>query len=807
MIDSAPRILIDNLRKLICREQAAGLGDNELLERFLRERDEAAFEVLVWRHGGIVWNACRRVLGSGQDAEDAFQATFLAFVREGAAISKRHNLGCWLYRVAYRIAVKAKAAARRRDRRMTAGDVALLSKPSPSEERLAYDVRKLLDEEVDALPEKYRQPFVLCYFAGMTNAAAADVLGCAKGTVVTRLAWARQRLRGRLARRGLMVSAVALAAVLEENAAASAPAFLIGTAVKAGMLLMAGGGLGTRSALLADAVVRGMHAGKLKTTAAALLVVMTVAGMAVLACSAPASQEPMPPTPAAQTPKVELPAPPLPRVGVIVLDDCDPVFQGKDKYEDNLTFVTAAGQVRARVSGLNICQEIGSPHRIAIDPRRRRVWVSETVGERLLAYDLTGNLVVSVPNVKGWGLAVDPATGNVWVARGPGIVGEGTTEVFDPSGRSLAVHDIPGYDMAYDAKHNAFWLVDKNLVKVSIEGKVLLRQQIADWYAVSVAVDARSGTVWAVTRRHQRQGMGKNGLLTFDSAGKKLHDIALGDGIPFRVAVDERDGSAWVTDLRKGLRHYDSTGKLTSDLTLHALAAEVEPATGNVWVVTNEAILKITAQGKVLHRTPHRSETSQAWLATYVPARELTHKDPALNLSARELAELWTELVNPEFAKADDAWRRLGAAGDSAVTFLRQQIRPIAVPDVDVKRVERLVAELDAAKFATREGATKELLALGELAIVPLQRLIDKPPSAEARQRAVLLLEKLSEARPTPDRLRVVEAIDLLEELRSAKALQLLQEIERDALVPSIRREARQALERLSPDNKRSRKD
>jgi hypothetical protein len=140
------------------------------------------------------------------------------------------------------------------------------------------------------------------------------------------------------------------------------------------------------------------------------------------------------------------------------------------------------------------------------------------------------------------------------------------------------------------------------------------------------------------------------------------------------------------------------------------------------------------------------------------------------------------------------------------VTFLRQQIRPVAAPDVDVQRIERLVADLDAARFATRESATKELLALGELAMVPLERLVDRPPSAEARQRAVLLLDKLAEAKPTPDRLRVVEAIDLLEELRTAKALQLLEEIERDALVPSIRREARQARERVRPEDKGSKK-
>jgi hypothetical protein len=161
------------------------------------------------------------------------------------------------------------------------------------------------------------------------------------------------------------------------------------------------------------------------------------------------------------------------------------------------------------------------------------------------------------------------------------------------------------------------------------------------------------------------------------------------------------------------------------------------------------------------------------------------------------LAALWSDLVNPDAEKADAAWRKLGSAGDNAIAFLRQQIRPIATPVVDLKQIEKLLAELDSEKFAIRERATKELLAAGELAIVPIQRWLEKQPSGEATRRARIILGKLAEPVLTTDRRCVLEAIALLEQLRTAPARALLEEIEREALVPQICAEARQALRRV----------
>ncbi len=203
----------------------------------------------------------------------------------------------------------------------------------------------------------------------------------------------------------------------------------------------------------------------------------------------------------------------------------------------------------------------------------------------------------------------------------------------------------------------------------------------------------------------------------------------------------------------------------------------------------------LSPDGKLLATT---GPNARALLLWNVATRELTHQGPPLQLSARDLTGLWADLADRDYDKSDAAWRKLGAAGDHAIAFLKERVRPIAVPSLDLKRVEKLLADLDSDRFATRENATRELMSLGELAIVPLQRFLEKPPSLEAERRAQAVLEKLKEPVLTPDRLRVLEALELLEAMRSPRAVALLQEIERDALILQIRREARQAAQRAA---------
>lgn len=180
-------------------------SDGELLAQFVKTQDEAAFETLVRRHGPMVFRVCRRVLRDGADAEDAFQATFIVLARKASSVVKRESVSSWLYGVAYRVAVRARSRA---DRRLF-HEQQQVARPSVgnNDELVWRDLRPALDEEVNRLPEKYRSPVVLCYFEGKTNEEAAAQLACPAGTVKVRLMRARDLLRERLTRRGLMMSA------------------------------------------------------------------------------------------------------------------------------------------------------------------------------------------------------------------------------------------------------------------------------------------------------------------------------------------------------------------------------------------------------------------------------------------------------------------------------------------------------------------------------------------------------------------------------------------------------------------------
>ena len=171
-----------------------GSSDADLLARFAAARDEAAFELLVWRHGAMVLAACRRVLGHTEDAEDAFQAAFLVLARKAGGV--RQSVPAWLHRVAVRIA--ARLARKRRPTALL--EVEPAARPSPDAAERG-ELRGVLDAEIDRLSEPCRRAFVLCYLEGLSNADAARLIGCPVGTIESRLTAARRRLRDRLSRR------------------------------------------------------------------------------------------------------------------------------------------------------------------------------------------------------------------------------------------------------------------------------------------------------------------------------------------------------------------------------------------------------------------------------------------------------------------------------------------------------------------------------------------------------------------------------------------------------------------------------
>ncbi len=274
--------LLRHIHKLAAGRCWPQRTDRQLLDDFAARRDEAAFAALVARHGPMVLRVCRRVLNHEQDAEDAFQATFLVLARRTGSIRKREALANWLYGVAYRTAMKAKrSAARRRnhearlrERRTPvvarSGDRATTGGPTWDE------VQAVLDEEIQRLPDAYRAAFVLCLLEGKSGPQAAAELKIKAGTVWSRLTRARQLLQRRLTRRGLKLAAVLAALSVADSAGKAAlPAMLAHATVRNGLLVAAGetaaGQIPSHVAALAAGVTRAMFVTKAKIATAVVL--------------------------------------------------------------------------------------------------------------------------------------------------------------------------------------------------------------------------------------------------------------------------------------------------------------------------------------------------------------------------------------------------------------------------------------------------------------------------------------------------------------------------------------------------------
>jgi RNA polymerase sigma factor (sigma-70 family) len=251
--------------------EGAGQTDGQLLDLFVRNRDELALAALVRRHATMVWGVCRRILPAHHDAEDAFQATFLVLVRKADAVPRSGSVGNWLYGVARQTAVRMRAlAARRADRER---QVAVMPEPTSADEYLWNDLRPVLDGELCRLPDKYRVVLILCDLEGQTRHSVAAQLAIPEGTVASRLATARAMLAKRLSRRGVVVSSTLLGAVLASHAAADAvPAAVVASQIQT-IAVVGHAAASPAVAELVTGVTRAMFVSKLKAVAVVVLVV------------------------------------------------------------------------------------------------------------------------------------------------------------------------------------------------------------------------------------------------------------------------------------------------------------------------------------------------------------------------------------------------------------------------------------------------------------------------------------------------------------------------------------------------------
>ncbi|SIO28611.1 RNA polymerase sigma factor, sigma-70 family [Singulisphaera sp. GP187] len=299
-----------HLRTLFSVGVIAGLTDGQLLERFATHEGEAAelaFAAIVERHGPMVFRTCRGILGDDHEAMDAFQATFLVLLRKGNTLWVRDSLGPWLHRVACRASGRAKVNASRR-RVLERGAAERGNREGSG---ITGDLALALHEEVDRLPHHYRVPVVLCDMEGRTYEEAARHLGCPVGTVRSRLARGRERLRGRLIRRGLAPSSGSLGLALSADAATAAmPANLVGSTIQLATRVLVGstttaGGISASILEITEGISKIMLISKLDCVFAGFLgaVGLAAIGAGVLA---------------QQTPEVERPSAVRPRAGAEV---------------------------------------------------------------------------------------------------------------------------------------------------------------------------------------------------------------------------------------------------------------------------------------------------------------------------------------------------------------------------------------------------------------------------------------------------------------------------------------------------------
>jgi RNA polymerase sigma factor (sigma-70 family) len=275
---------IAHLRETVLGEGGTGSSDSGLLDDYIARRDDASFAPLIHRHGPMVLDVCRRILGNEADAEDAFQATFLVFVRKAASIRSRSTVSNWLYGVAHNTALKAKAMNRKR--RAKECEAGKMPRPQTAE-HAARELQVLLDAELSRLPDKYRAAIVLCELEGKTIKEAAQCLGLPQGTIASRLGRGRALLGKRLQKQGLTLPCGLLALPLAwGTATAGVPPGLVLTTLNAARVFAAGettaAAVSPAVTALSEGVLKAMLMKKLKIGAAlmAAVVLLGVAGTA-----------------------------------------------------------------------------------------------------------------------------------------------------------------------------------------------------------------------------------------------------------------------------------------------------------------------------------------------------------------------------------------------------------------------------------------------------------------------------------------------------------------------------------------------
>jgi RNA polymerase sigma factor (sigma-70 family) len=504
-----------HIHRLFNEGLVTSLSDERLLERFVETRDEAAFAVLVERHGPMVLATCRALLKNDHDAEDAFQATFLVLARKASSVRGSSGLGGWLHRVAYRVALRAGATERRRRQReiLPEEDIPVATTDSPLDE-----LRPALHEEIERLPESYRIPVVLCFLEGLTREHVAVQLNLSEAGIRNRLTKALDLLKRRLTRRGLAPSVVALAALARESTAATVPASLVSATVRSAVAFAAGTAMtGTASVAvteLASQSLRTMCWTKLKV-GSALLALMSVAGVSAGLLAAGPSNENSKKSPAPRSAVAQAPAP-----------AANPQPVSKDKPGETFEIYGRVVDPSGRaVAGASVRPNLWAKA-IGIDDPKSLETTSERDG--LFVLRLPGSLPSSFYKSHG-GLEVvasAPGFGPGWteVERQPG---EWTVRLVEDSAIEGRIIDLEGRPIT-DARIE--------LVRITLPEPMSMArwlQEIKDrglgqatWMALRM-LPATGSTTTAADGRFRLTGIGRDRIATLRVSGPTIETTNL----------------------------------------------------------------------------------------------------------------------------------------------------------------------------------------------------------------------------------------------------------------------------------------
>ncbi len=772
------RPLVGYLHRLAARDEAS---DRQLLERFARQHDEDAFRTLVRRHGPLGLGVCRRALRHRQDAEDCFQATFLVLARKAGRVRWHESAAGWLYQVATRLAaeLRVREARRQRREREAAADLATTA----SDPAGLRELGAALDEELHRLPERLRDPALLCYVQGQTRDRAARTLGLPLRTLERRLHEARERLRRQLVRRGLTLSAGLLAWGMAQDASARVPAELTAAATDAAL---GHGPVPPRTAALAGRVVRGLVWEKVRGLAGVVVALgMFAAGLGwwqgpdravpqtSLAVAMPAPAKPAPPAPLQEAGTAA-----AVRQGLqwIVRRQTAEGGWHLDAGPPNDTAATAFG----------LLPLLGADDRAHGDAIRRGLkhlagqqqadggWAGGMYAHALATWALcegyrrTGDASLKQPAQRAidYIVAAQNAAGG-WRYRPGDPIGD--TSVSSWHIVALKQGEKAGLRVPPEALKKASAFLD---TVASNEGATYA--YIAHAGAGSVSMTAAGlmcRQVLGWERRHPAVLRGTARLLEQAAPAPGLANTYY---YHFATRLMRQTGgaewAAWEPKmvgvlLQRQERAGDDTGSWPA-------AGDVYGTAGGRLMITSLSLLILESCGRL----------------TVPPA-------DAPALKEGEAAGYWDDLAAADFGRVRKAIEALAGAPGQAVPVLRERLRPVMPPDA--QELARRIEELGSDHFATRSAAFRALSDQGERAAAALRQALAQTRALEPRRRIEQLLAEVDAGSASPARLRQLRGVQVLELAGTPDARRLLEALAEGAPGAALTQAARDALGRL----------